>query len=84
MPVLNCLCHWALNIFQGIAKQKIEVTVDFSSGPGSLLINIGRSIAKHRDDKNKILYYAQELKQNTYKLICVDSINKTLWGVLSF
>ncbi|WLP85700.1 type I restriction-modification system subunit M [Mycoplasma seminis] len=40
---------------------------DPTSGSGSLLINIGKSIAKYMD-KNKIQYYAQELKDNTYNL----------------
>ena len=41
---------------------------DSTSGSGSLLLNIGQSIAKHMADKNKIRYYAQELKENTYNL----------------
>src|SRR3712207_1198948 len=34
----------------------------------SLLINIGKSASKYIEGKNKIKYYAQELKQNTYNL----------------
>ena len=50
-------------------KNKNEIQIyDPTSGSGSLLINIGRSIAKHIDDANRIKYYAQELKQNTYNL----------------
>ena len=41
---------------------------DPTSGSGSLLINIGQSVAKHINDKDKIKYYAQELKENTYNL----------------
>lgn len=33
-----------------------------------MLINIGRSVAKHISKKDNIKYYAQELKQNTYNL----------------
>ncbi len=50
-------------------KSKKEIQIyDPTSGSGSLLINIGRSVAKHIDDANRIKYYAQELKQNTYNL----------------
>lgn len=50
-------------------KDKNEIQIyDPTSGSGSLLINIGRSIAKHIVDANRIKYYAQELKQNTYNL----------------
>lgn len=41
---------------------------DPTSGSGSLLINIGKSVAKHISEKDSIKYYAQELKQNTYNL----------------
>ncbi|MGC4061582.1 MAG: N-6 DNA methylase [Aquabacterium sp.] len=41
---------------------------DSTSGSGSLLLNIGQSIAKHMADKDGIKYYAQELKENTYNL----------------
>ena len=47
-------------------KDKKEIQIyDPTSGSGSLLINIGRSVAKHIDNENNIKYYAQELKQNT-------------------
>ncbi|MDR0498552.1 MAG: type I restriction-modification system subunit M [Holophagales bacterium] len=41
---------------------------DPTSGSGSLLINIGHSAAKHIEGENKIRYYAQELKVNTFNL----------------
>ena len=41
---------------------------DPTSGSGSLLINIGRSVSKHISDENNIKYYAQEIKENTYNL----------------
>lgn len=41
---------------------------DPTSGSASLLINIGKSASKYIDGENKIKYYAQELKQNTYNL----------------
>lgn len=50
-------------------KDKKEIQIyDPTSGSGSLLINIGESVAKHIDDENNIKYYAQELKENTYNL----------------
>lgn len=48
-------------------SEKIEI-YDPTSGSASLLINIGKSASKYIEGKNKIKYYAQELKQNTYNL----------------
>ncbi|HCC37681.1 MAG TPA: type I restriction-modification system subunit M, partial [Treponema sp.] len=45
-------------------KKNIEI-YDPTSGSGSLLINIGKSVAKYN---GTIKYYAQELKENTYNL----------------
>lgn len=52
---------------------------DPTSGSGSLLINIGRCVAKHMDDRDNIKYYAQELKQNTYNL---TRMNLVMRGIL--
>lgn len=52
---------------------------DPTSGSGSLLINIGKSVAKHVADKNCIQYYAQELVQNTYNL---TRMNLIMRGIL--
>lgn len=41
---------------------------DPTSGSGSLLINIGAAASKYIQGDNKIIYYAQELKENTYNL----------------
>ena len=50
-------------------KGKTEIKIyDPTSGSGSLLINIGRSVAKYISDSDNIKYYAQELKENTYNL----------------
>lgn len=50
-------------------KGKNEIKIyDPTSGSGSLLINIGRSVSKYVNDDNNIKYYAQELKENTYNL----------------
>ncbi|HCH27596.1 MULTISPECIES: type I restriction-modification system subunit M [Psychrobacter] len=59
-------------------REKIEI-YDPTSGSGSLLINIGQSVARHIDDEHNIKYYAQELKQNTYNL---TRMNLIMRGVL--
>lgn len=48
-------------------KSNIDI-YDPTSGSGSLLINIGRSIAKHLEGESTIKFYAQELKKNTFNL----------------
>ncbi len=61
-------------------KDKKEIQIyDPTSGSGSLLINIGRSVAKHIDDANNIKYFAQELKENTYNL---TRMNLVMRGIL--
>lgn len=61
-------------------KDKEEIQIyDPTSGSGSLLINIGRSVAKHMNNPNNIKYYAQELKQNTYNL---TRMNLVMRGIL--
>ena len=52
---------------------------DPTSGSGSLLINIGKAVAKHMGDSDKIKYYAQELKENTYNL---TRMNLVMRGIL--
>jgi len=59
-------------------RGKIKI-FDPTSGSGSLLINIGNSVAKYVDDENNIKYYAQELKQNTYNL---TRMNLVMRGIL--
>lgn len=61
-------------------KDKSEIQIyDPTSGSGSLLINIGNSVAKHIDNKDNIKYYAQELKKNTYNL---TRMNLVMRGIL--
>lgn len=61
-------------------KDRTEIKIyDPTSGSGSLLINIGKSVAKFIDNENKIKYYAQELKQNTYNL---TRMNLVMRGIL--
>jgi type I restriction enzyme M protein len=52
---------------------------DPTSGSGSLLINIGKALSRHIDDKDTIKYYAQELKVNTYNL---TRMNLVMRGIL--
>ncbi|MHC8341233.1 N-6 DNA methylase [Pseudomonas sp. HLT2-19-2] len=52
---------------------------DSTSGSGSLLLNIGKSIAKHMGNKTNIKYFAQELKENTYNL---TRMNLIMRGIL--
>lgn len=58
-------------------KKEIEI-YDPTSGSGSLLINIGKAVSKHMD-MNKIKYYAQELKQNTYNLTRMNLIMRGIY-----
>jgi type I restriction enzyme M protein len=61
-------------------KDKTEIKIyDPTSGSGSLLINIGRSVAKHIENENNIKYYAQEIKENTYNL---TRMNLVMRGIL--
>ena len=48
-------------------KETIKI-YDPTSGSGSLLINIGKSVSKYIANEDNIKYYAQELKLNTYNL----------------
>lgn len=59
-------------------REKIEI-YDPTSGSGSLLINIGKSVAKHLKSEDSIKYYAQELKQNTYNL---TRMNLVMRGII--
>jgi len=54
-------------------RNKIDI-YDPTSGSGSLLINIGKAASKYINGENKIVYYAQELKQNTYNLTRMNLI----------
>ena len=61
-------------------KDRSEIKIyDPTSGSGSLLINIGKAVAKHMGDGDKIKYYAQELKENTYNL---TRMNLVMRGIL--
>ena len=61
-------------------KDRTEIKIyDPTSGSGSLLINIGRSVAKYINNENNIKYYAQEIKENTYNL---TRMNLVMRGIL--
>lgn len=60
------------------SRNKIEI-YDPTSGSGSLLINIGKSVSRYIGDKEKIRYYAQELKEPTYNL---TRMNLVMRGIL--
>lgn len=59
-------------------RKQIEI-YDPTSGSGSLLINIGRCAAKYIGGENRIKYYAQEYKENTYNL---TRMNLVMRGIL--
>ena len=55
-------------------RNRNEIKIyDPTSGSGSLLINIGRSVARYMHEPDRIKYYAQELKENTYNLTRMNS-----------
>lgn len=61
-------------------KDRNDIQIyDPTSGSGSLLINIGKSASKYIKGENKIKYFAQELKQNTYNL---TRMNLVMRGIL--
>lgn len=48
-------------------RSEIQI-YDPTSGSGSLLLNIGQAVARYMGDQDRIKYFAQELKANTYNL----------------
>ena len=68
------------DIIADYLKNRDEISIyDPTSGSGSLLINIGKSVSKYVKDPNNIKYYAQELKQNTYNL---TRMNLVMRGII--
>ena len=59
-------------------KESLEI-YDPTSGSGSLLITIGKAVGRHINGKNKVKYYAQELKENTYNL---TRMNLVMRGII--
>ena len=61
-------------------KGRTEIKIyDPTSGSGSLLINIGKCVARYMGSGDHIMYYAQELKENTYNL---TRMNLVMRGIL--
>ena len=61
-------------------KGRTEIKIyDPTSGSGSLLINIGKCAARYMGSGDRIMYYAQELKENTYNL---TRMNLVMRGIL--
>lgn len=58
-------------------RDKIKI-YDPTSGSGSLLINIGKAMNRYLDSDNKIDYYAQELKENTYNLTRMNLVMRDI------
>lgn len=57
------------NIVADHLKGRDEIQIyDPTSGSGSLLLNIGHAVAKRMGDPDRIKYFAQELRENTYNL----------------
>jgi len=61
-------------------RKSIEI-YDPTSGSGSLLINIGRSVSRYIPDPANIKYYAQELKANTYNLTRMNLVMRDILPV---
>lgn len=59
-------------------REKIKI-YDPTSGSGSLLINIGKCVARYMGNNNNIKYFAQELKENTYNL---TRMNLVMRGII--
>lgn len=71
--LMSEIIAWHLN---GRGEIKIY---DPTSGSGSLLINIGKAVARRNGNPDSIKYYAQELKENTYNL---TRMNLVMRGIL--
>ena len=62
-----------------LANRENITIYDPTSGSGSLLINIGKAVARRNGDPDSIKYYAQEQKENTYNL---TRMNLVMRGIL--
>lgn len=58
-------------------RDKIQI-YDPTSGSGSLLINIGKAMNRYLDSENRIDYYAQELKENTFNLTRMNLVMRDI------
>lgn len=53
-------------------KQQIEI-YDPTSGSGSLLITIGKSVGRHIEDRNRVKYYARGVEREHLQLNSYES-----------
>ena len=61
-------------------RKRSNITIyDPTSGSGSLLITIGKAVARRNGNPDAIKYYAQELKENTFNL---TRMNLVMRGIL--
>lgn len=60
-------------------KNRKQISIyDPTSGSGSLLINIGKSIQKHMKNEGAVKYYAQELIHDTYNLTKMNLVMRNV------
>lgn len=60
-------------------KNRSEVKIyDPTSGSGSLLITMGKSLEQYKIDRDNIRYFAQELKSNTYNLTRMNLVMRDI------
>lgn len=60
-------------------RDRKEVSIyDPTSGSASLEITVGRALGRHLEDKDKVVYYAQELKENTYNLTRMNLVMRNI------
>lgn len=60
-------------------KDRSEISIyDPTSGSGSLLLNIGRSVSQYMEGSNRVKYYAQELIPDTYNLTRMNLVMRDI------
>lgn len=60
-------------------RDRSEVKIyDPTSGSGSLLITMGKSLEQYKIDRDNIRYFAQELKSNTYNLTRMNLVMRDI------
>lgn len=60
-------------------KNHKEINIyDPTSGSGSLLINIAKSVSRYLKDSNQIKYYAQERNENTFNLTRMNLVMRNI------
>lgn len=60
-------------------KDRDSITIyDPTSGSGSLLLTIGKAVAKHIEGRNRVDYYAQELVESTFNLTRMNLVMRQI------